>query len=96
MGGVLGLAVLGTIAVATTRTQISSFLAGLGPKAAGAAARYVGSAPPPNSAPIPAAIHYGITSAFVAGYTTAFVIGSGILAAAFLLAVIGLRRTDSQ
>ena len=56
----------------------------------------MGSAPPPNSAPIPAAIHYGITSAFVAGYTTAFVIGSGILAAAFLLAVIGLRRTDSQ
>ncbi|HUO49715.1 MAG TPA: MFS transporter [Acidimicrobiales bacterium] len=91
VGGSLGLAVLGTIAVATTRNQIGNFLASLGPKAA-AASRYVGPAPPPNSAPIPPVIHHGITSAFVAGYTTAFAIGSGILAAAFLIALVGVPR----
>ena len=90
VGGSLGLAVLGTIAVATTRNEISSFLAGLGPRAA-AAARYIGSAPPSNSAPVPPLIHHGIASAFVAGYTTAFAIGSGILAAAFLFALFGVR-----
>lgn len=95
VGGSLGLAVLGTIAVATTRHEITSFLAGLGPKAA-AASRYVGSAPPSNNASIPAFIHDGITSAFVAGYTTAFAIGAGILAGAFLLALLGVKRSASD
>jgi EmrB/QacA subfamily drug resistance transporter len=95
VGGSLGLAVLGTIAVAVTKDHITAFMAGLGPKA-GAAMKYVGAAPPPPSAPIPHAIHQGITAAFVSGYTTAFAIGACILAAAFLMALVGLRRDSAS
>jgi len=92
VGGSLGLAVLGTIAVETTRHQITTVIESLG--AAGrAVSHYLGSAPPPAHAPIPATVHHAITSAFVDGYTMAFAVGSGIVAFAFLLATFVLRRT---
>jgi EmrB/QacA subfamily drug resistance transporter len=92
VGGSLGLAVLGTIAVQTTRHQITTVVQSLG--AAGhAVTRYLGSAPPPAHAPIPVGVHHAITAAFVDGYTTAFAVGSGIVVFAFLLATLVLRRT---
>jgi EmrB/QacA subfamily drug resistance transporter len=92
VGGSLGLAVLGTIAVETTRHQITHVLDSLGAAGAHSASRYLGSAPPPASAPIPAGVHAALTSAYVSGYTTAFAVGAGIMAFAFVLATVVLRR----
>ncbi|HXX88919.1 MAG TPA: MFS transporter [Acidimicrobiales bacterium] len=95
VGGSLGLAVLGTIAVQTTRQQITTAFQSLGPAAAGAR-RYLGSAPPPKNAAIPAAVHQTITTAYVHGYTTAFAVGSGIVVFAFLLAALVLPRATPR
>jgi EmrB/QacA subfamily drug resistance transporter len=92
VGGSLGLAVLGTIAVQTTRHQITNVITALGAAGAHSVSRYLGSAPPPKSAPIPLSVHHAITSAFVSGYTTAFAVGSGILVFAFLLAAFVLTQ----
>jgi EmrB/QacA subfamily drug resistance transporter len=92
VGGSLGLAVLGTIAVQTTRRQITDIINTLGGSGAHSVSRYLGSAPPPKSAPIPPGVHHALTSAYVSGYTTAFAVGSGILVFAFLLAAFVLRR----
>ena len=92
VGGSLGLAVLGTIAVETTRHQVTTVIQSLG--AAGrSVTRYLGSAPPSAHAPIPAGVHHAITAAFVDGYTTAFAVGSAIVVFAFVLATLVLRRT---
>ncbi|HYA68776.1 MAG TPA: MFS transporter [Acidimicrobiales bacterium] len=91
VGGSLGLAVLGTIAVETTRNRITQVLETLSPTVAHTASRYLGSAPPPSAAPIPPGVHAALTSAYVGGYTTAFAVGSGIMAFAFVLAAVVLR-----
>jgi len=96
VGGSLGLAVLGTIAVATTRHQIMAFMTSLGATRARAVAPFLGSAPPPKNVSIPPAVHHAISSAFVTGYTTAFAIGSGILAVGFVMAIIGLKRAAPE
>jgi len=93
VGGSLGLAVLGTIAVQTTRHQLTTFVQTLG-AGAHSVTRYLGAAPPPKNAPIPAGVHHAITSAYVSGFTTAFAVGSGILFFAFILATFVLRRPE--
>jgi EmrB/QacA subfamily drug resistance transporter len=96
VGGSLGLAVLGTIAVATTRHQIAGLMIELGQVRARAVSRFLGSAPPPRNAPLPHSIQVAISSTFVSGYTRAFTIGAGILVFACVLAIVGLRRRSPE
>jgi len=83
IGGSLGLAVLGTIAIDVTRGKLDA----LGPTGA----HFVGSAPPPHSAHLPPVLHHAIYSAFMSGYTTAFRVGAGLMFLAFLLASFVIR-----
>jgi hypothetical protein len=70
VGGTLGLAVLVTVATATTRHALRS----------GASSHPVGQQA--RALALNASVH---------GYSTAFVVGSGIALAAFLIALVGLR-----
>jgi EmrB/QacA subfamily drug resistance transporter len=83
VGGSLGLAVLGTVAIDVTRGKLDA----LGPSAA----RFVGAAPPPHSAQLPDALHHAIYSAYMSGYTTAFRVGAGLMFLSFLLASLVIR-----
>lgn len=96
VGGSLGLAVLGTIAVQVTRGRVTRLIASMGQGGARSLSRYLGSAPPPKNAPIPAAVHHAIVSAFVSGYTRAFAVGAAILVVGFLLSLLGLERVSPE
>jgi len=84
VGGSLGLALLGTLALEATRTKLSSLGA--------SAAKLAGAAPPPKSVPIPAHVRTVIEGAYVHGYTTAFGVGSLIMVGAFFLAAFVMPR----
>ena len=83
IGGSLGLAVLGTVAIDVTRGKLRA----LGPTAA----HYVGAPPPSHSAQLPVGLHHAIYGAFMSGYTTAFRVGAGLMFLAFLLASLVIR-----
>jgi hypothetical protein len=84
VGGSLGLALLGTLALEATRTKLSSLGA--------AVAKIGGAAPPPKSVPIPPTVRTAIEGAYVHGYTTAFGVGAVIMVGAFLLAAFVMPR----
>lgn len=92
VGGSLGLATLGTIAVQVTKGKITDLFRTLSPAEVHRAAPYLGAEPPPRHAPIPPGVHHAIDAAYVHGYTSAFLIGAGILLVAFLLATFALKR----
>ena len=87
VGGSLGLAVLGTVAIDVTRGKLGL----LGQ----AGAHFAGAAPPPRSAPIAPVLHHAIYDAYMSGYTTAFRVGAGLMFLAFCLATL-LIRTPSE
>jgi hypothetical protein len=87
VGGSLGLALLGTLALQATRSQLTA----LGPRAQ----KFIGSAPPPKSVLIPDAVRARLEVAYVHGYTVAFAVGAGILFGAFLLATFVLPRNQA-
>ena len=84
VGGSLGLAILGTVAATVTRgrlihsglPQLAHIPAGAGPALAGR---------------LPAAVHHTLNRAFTDGYVAAFRVGSAILLAAFVVAVLTIR-----
>ena len=85
LGGTLGLAVLGAIAVVITDHRIAGALRSAGIPAS--AAHVLGSG---AAGAVPPALHHALTAAAVSGYTTAFAVGGGVLVGAFLLAAVGL------
>ena len=87
IGGTLGLAVLGSIAVATTRHLLASATRTVGARSAGSAHAATAAASPASSA----ALHHAVAAAQVSGYTTAFAAGAGIMVFALILSTVGLR-----
>ncbi len=83
VGGSLGLAVLGTVAIDVTRGRLD--LLGR------AASHFVGAAPPPRAVPLAPALHHAIYDAFMSGYATAFRIGAGLMFAGLCLATFLIR-----
>lgn len=91
VGGTLGLAVLGTIAIQTTLDRLLPALAPLGPAAQGAASHLLKSGgPPPVGGTIPSAVRHEVTSALVDGYSMAFAIAAGIMVLVVVIATFGL------
>jgi hypothetical protein len=85
LGGSLGLAVLGTIAIEATRQRLGA----LGP----AATRFVHGEPPPKGVPVPGFVRHIVQGAFVHGYQTAFEVSAGILLVAFLIGALGIHTS---
>lgn len=83
VGGSLGLATLGTVAATATRDRLHQI--------GGVAAHIPAGGAPQYAAGLPTATYHAVIHAFVVGYTTAIRVGSGILLAAFLIAVLTLR-----
>ena len=83
IGGSIGLAVLGTVAIDVTRGRLDSL--------GRSAAHFVGAAPPPRAAHIAPTLHHAIYNAYMAGYTTAFRVGAGLMFVAFCLATFVIR-----
>jgi len=86
VGGSLGLALLGTLALQATRDRLKPL--------GNAAAKVAGAAPPPKSVPLPSGVRTVIEGAYVHGYTTAFGIGSLIMVGAFVLVAFVMPRID--
>ncbi|HML01668.1 MAG TPA: MFS transporter, partial [Acidimicrobiales bacterium] len=93
IGGTLGLAVLGSIAVATTRQRLTTLLGTLGGDAP--LRRALAAGPAAARGALPPAVHHAVLVATVSGYRTAFAVGAGVFLFAFLLATFGYRPARS-
>ncbi len=92
IGGSLGLAVLGTVAVTATKGRAVQVVKEFGLKAA----PLFKAEPPPANAKLPHALDYAVRSAFMHGYTSAFEVGAAILFGAFVIALVAIRRTPTM
>jgi predicted MFS family arabinose efflux permease len=88
VGGSLGLAALGTVAATATRNQAIGVIARLGPKVAS----QFGFEPVPPGTHVAAVVRTAVDGAFVHGYTSAFEVGAAIMAFAFVVVTVVLRR----
>jgi EmrB/QacA subfamily drug resistance transporter len=93
LGGTLGLAVLGAIAVVITNHRIADAVRSAGAVLGPSAAHALGARP---AGALPAALRQAVTAAAVSGYTTAFAVGGAILVFAFLLATFGLTNVKPE
>ena len=92
VGGSLGLAILGTVAVTVTKNQAHWVVEHFG----ALAGRLFGAAPPPPHAPLAHAVRQAVAVAYVDGYTTAFRVGAGIVVLAFLVAATVIKGKALQ
>lgn len=91
VGGSLGLAVLGTIAITVTRNQVGGVVDRFGSHAG----RLFGAEPPPPHSHLPPALRDAVAAAYTHGYTTALRVGAAILVFAFLVIVLAIQTPKS-
>ena len=92
VGGTLGLAVLGSIAVEITNHRIADVARSVRRAGGSASHPVVAATSSSHAATISPAMHHAMASALVSGYTTAFAIGGAVLVFAFILSVLGLEN----